>query len=138
MDYLDKARRVIDLEISELRRLYDRLDGVALGRAIDLLLRSLENRGKIVVVGVGKSGHVGEKIAATLTSTGSPRRRATSLDGYELIEAPSSSTVPASGARTRARDRSRVDLPHALGPTMTVNSPSGMVTVRCSATTREG
>jgi arabinose-5-phosphate isomerase len=32
----------------------------------------VENRGKVVVVGVGKSGHIGEKIAATLTSTGSP------------------------------------------------------------------
>ena len=72
MDYLDKARRVIDLEIAELRRLHDRLDGGAVERAVILLLRSLENRGKIVVVGVGKSGHVGEKIAATLTSTGSP------------------------------------------------------------------
>ncbi len=72
MDYLDKARRVIDLEIAELRRLHDRLDGGAVERAVTLLLRSLENRGKIVVVGVGKSGHVGEKIAATLTSTGSP------------------------------------------------------------------
>ena len=71
MDYLDKARRVIDLEISELRRLRERLDGPALERAVGLLLRCLENRGKIVVVGVGKSGHVGEKIAATLTSTGS-------------------------------------------------------------------
>ena len=72
MDYLDKARRVIDLEIAELRRLYDRLDGAAVERAVTLLLRSLENRGKIVVVGVGKSGHIGEKIAAPLTSTGSP------------------------------------------------------------------
>jgi arabinose-5-phosphate isomerase len=41
-------------------------------RAIDLLLRCVENKGKIVVCGVGKSGHIGEKIAATLTSTGSP------------------------------------------------------------------
>ena len=71
MDYLDKARRVIDLEIAELRRLHDRLDGAAVERATALLLRCLENRGKIVVVGVGKSGHIGEKIAATLTSTGS-------------------------------------------------------------------
>ena len=71
MDYLDKARRVIDLEISELRRLHERLDGPTFSRAVDLLLRCLENRGKIVVVGVGKSGHIGEKIAATLTSTGS-------------------------------------------------------------------
>ena len=72
MDYLAQARRVIDLEIVELRRLHDRLDGPAFGRAIELLLRCLENRGKVVVVGVGKSGHIGEKIAATLTSTGSP------------------------------------------------------------------
>ena len=71
MDYLDKARRVIDLEISELRRLHERLDGPALERAIGLLLRCLGNRGKIVVVGVCNSGHIGEKIAATLTSTGS-------------------------------------------------------------------
>lgn len=71
-DSLERARRVIALEAEELRRLHDRLDGSALARAISLLLRCLENRGKIVVVGVGKSGHIGEKIAATLTSTGSP------------------------------------------------------------------
>ncbi len=72
MDYLDKARRVIALEMEELNRLHERLDGSMFTRAVDLLLRCLENRGKIVVVGVGKSGHIGEKIAATLTSTGSP------------------------------------------------------------------
>jgi arabinose-5-phosphate isomerase len=72
MDYLDKARRVIAMEAAELGRLHDRLDGVTFTRAIGLLLECLERRGKIVVVGVGKSGHIGEKIAATLTSTGSP------------------------------------------------------------------
>jgi arabinose-5-phosphate isomerase len=72
MDYLDKGRRVIALEAAELTRLHDRLDGPAFGRAIELLLKCLEHRGKIVVVGVGKSGHIGQKIAATLTSTGSP------------------------------------------------------------------
>ena len=70
-EYAARARRVIALEADELRRLHDRLDGPAFARAVDLLLRCLENRGKIVVVGVGKSGHIGEKIAATLTSTGS-------------------------------------------------------------------
>ncbi len=72
MSYLEQARRVIALEADELRRLHDRLDGAAFGRAIEALLRCLERRGKIVVLGVGKSGHIGEKIAATLTSTGSP------------------------------------------------------------------
>ncbi len=63
---------MIALEADELRRLHDRLDGPAFTRAVELLRRCLENRGKIVVIGVGKSGHIGEKIAATLTSTGSP------------------------------------------------------------------
>lgn len=72
MDYLGKARRVIALETDELRRLHDRLDGPAFSRAVELLRAAVERRGKIVVVGVGKSGHIGQKIAATLTSTGSP------------------------------------------------------------------
>src|SRR6476659_4836201 len=71
MDYLEKARRVIALEITELERLRVRIDD-SFARAIECLLACLENKGKIVVCGVGKSGHIGEKIAATLTSTGSP------------------------------------------------------------------
>lgn len=71
MDYLSQASRVILIEADELRRLAGRIDGEALGRAVEILLECLENRGKIVVCGVGKSGHIGEKIAATLTSTGS-------------------------------------------------------------------
>ena len=49
----------------------DRLDD-SFGLAVETILRSVETRGKIVVIGVGKSGHIGDKIAATLTSTGSP------------------------------------------------------------------
>ncbi|MEY3479392.1 MAG: hypothetical protein RIQ71_167 [Verrucomicrobiota bacterium] len=71
MDYVAKARRVIGVEADELRRLSDRLDGEAFGRAIGMMMDTLSNRGKIVVCGVGKSGHIGGKIAATLTSTGS-------------------------------------------------------------------
>lgn len=71
MDYLEKARRVIALELAELQRLQERLDG-AFTDAVEAIRSCVENRGKIVVVGVGKSGHIGEKIAATLTSTGSP------------------------------------------------------------------
>ena len=41
-------------------------------RAVDAIKQAVEARGKVVVVGVGKSGHIGSKIAATLTSTGSP------------------------------------------------------------------
>src|SRR5678815_368994 len=71
MDYLAKAGRVIDLEISELQRLRQRL-GDSFIRAVDLIKTTVEGRGKVIVLGVGKSGHIGEKIAATLTSTGSP------------------------------------------------------------------
>lgn len=71
MDYVAKAQRVIGIEAEELRRLSDRLDAATFGRAIALMMDTLSNRGKIVVCGVGKSGHIGDKIAATLTSTGS-------------------------------------------------------------------
>ena len=71
MDYLDRARRVIELELAEVQSLLSRLDG-SFTSAVETMLAGIERRGKIVVCGVGKSGHIGEKIAATLTSTGSP------------------------------------------------------------------
>lgn len=71
MDYLEKARRVIDIEINEVQRLRSRVDE-SFSKAVTMILNAVENKGKIIVVGVGKSGHIGEKIAATLTSTGSP------------------------------------------------------------------
>src|SRR5438874_188482 len=71
MDYLEKAGRVLDIEILELQRLRQRL-APNFATAIELLKQTVDARGKAVVVGVGKSGHIGAKIAATLTSTGSP------------------------------------------------------------------
>ena len=71
MDSLERARRVLSIEINELQRLSERLDESFLS-AIKLLKEAVDLKGKIVVLGVGKSGHVGEKIAATLTSTGAP------------------------------------------------------------------
>src|SRR5204863_8372815 len=79
MDYLEKARRVLDIEIVELQRLRERLDE-NFSRAVALMKNCLEARNKIVVVGVGKSGHIGRKIASTLTSTGSPAVVLDSLD----------------------------------------------------------
>lgn len=61
----------MELEICELQRLQSRLDE-RFCSAVDLILNCLKNRGKVVVCGVGKSGCIGEKIAATLTSTGCP------------------------------------------------------------------
>lgn len=71
MDYLERARRVFEIEIGEASAVCGRLDD-GFGRAVEAIQSAVENRGKVVVLGVGKSGHIGEKIAATLTSTGSP------------------------------------------------------------------
>lgn len=69
MDYLARARSVIETEIEGLRRMGMRLDN-SLVVAVKMLQGVLDNRGKIVVIGVGKSGNIGLKIAATLNSTG--------------------------------------------------------------------
>jgi arabinose-5-phosphate isomerase len=69
MNYPEKARRVIQLEIEELQRLHARIDG-GFTQAIELLLACLRGKGKLVVCGVGKSGNIGRKLAATLNSTG--------------------------------------------------------------------
>ena len=69
MNSIDLARRVIAMESDALRALSDRLDD-SFTLAITLLQSTLDQRGKIVVVGVGKSGNIGYKIAATLNSTG--------------------------------------------------------------------
>jgi len=69
MDAIEKARRVIRIETDSLERLSERLDE-GFSRAVELLKETLDQRGKIVVVGVGKSGNIGHKIAATLNSTG--------------------------------------------------------------------
>ena len=70
MDYLKLARRVFEVELSEVEATAARLDGQFVA-AVDLIKAAVERRNKVVVLGVGKSGHIGEKIAATLTSTGS-------------------------------------------------------------------
>lgn len=69
-DHLAVAREVFDIEVAALRAARAQLDA-RFGHAVELLVSTLRNRGKIIVVGVGKSGNVGLKIAATLTSTGS-------------------------------------------------------------------
>ncbi len=71
MDPLEQARRVISLEIEELTRLHERLDASFVA-AVDLLKTTVESGGKILIVGVGKSGNIGSKLAATLNSTGAP------------------------------------------------------------------
>jgi len=69
MDLLASARRVMEIEGEGLRRIAAGLDQNFID-AVEELKATLERKGKIVVVGVGKSENVGLKIAATLNSTG--------------------------------------------------------------------
>ncbi len=62
------AKRTIDKEIEALRMMEDEL-GDTLPKALDLMQNT---KGRVIVTGMGKSGHVGSKIAATLASTGTP------------------------------------------------------------------
>ena len=68
MDYLDTARGVIATEIETLQQMSNRLNR-DFEKAVDTILNT---QGRVVVVGMGKSGIVGKKIAATLASTGTP------------------------------------------------------------------
>lgn len=71
MDYVAKAREVIDIEVAGLQKLREGLDG-GFSKAVEIILTRLKQRGKIIVTGVGKNAPIGQKIAATLTSTGCP------------------------------------------------------------------
>ena len=62
------GRRVIEIEVAAIRALAARIDG-AFTRACQLMLAC---EGRVVVSGIGKSGHIARKIAATLASTGTP------------------------------------------------------------------
>ncbi len=65
---LELAKKVLRIEAQAVTGLIDRLDGAFL-RAIELILAC---HGRVIVSGVGKSGHIARKIAATLASTGTP------------------------------------------------------------------
>ena len=65
---LQLARETLDIEAAALRRMQDRLDE----RFVQAVNMVLAVQGRVVVTGMGKSGHIGRKIAATLASTGTP------------------------------------------------------------------
>ena len=66
--FQDTGRRVIRIEAEALNRLESSLNG-SFDRAVELLLNAT---GRVIVSGMGKSGHIARKIAATLASTGTP------------------------------------------------------------------
>jgi len=67
-NFNELAKAVIQTELNEIQLLLNRLDD-NFTRACQLMFHC---KGRIVVIGMGKSGHIGSKIAATLASTGSP------------------------------------------------------------------
>lgn len=67
-EILSLAKKALHDEASAIYSLADRLDNRVI-KAVELILSS---RGRVIVSGMGKSGHVGRKISATLSSTGTP------------------------------------------------------------------
>src|SRR5688500_7706194 len=67
-DFAASGRRVFEIETQGLQAVSARIDG-AFSAACELLLAC---RGRVVCTGMGKSGHIARKIAATLASTGTP------------------------------------------------------------------
>jgi len=67
-DYLEKAKQVLRLEAEAVLALVDRVNG-EFGRAVEMMLAC---KGRVVITGMGKSGLICQKIAATMASTGTP------------------------------------------------------------------
>ena len=65
---LELGRQVLDIEAAAVQALSTRLDDNFL-HALDMILRC---EGRVIVSGMGKSGHIARKIAATMSSTGTP------------------------------------------------------------------
>lgn len=67
-DVLQRARKVFDIEIRTLENLRDKLDENFV-KAVDIIRNC---KGKVITTGIGKSGHIAQKVASTLSSTGTP------------------------------------------------------------------
>ena len=79
VSHLAKAREVFDIELAALKAVRAQIDK-SFDVAVATITEAVNRRSKIVVVGIGKSGNIGAKIAATLTSTGSTSVLLNSVD----------------------------------------------------------
>lgn len=70
-DHIEKAAKVFEIEIAELNRVKDRLDE-SFAKAVEAIRERVSAGHKVLTVGVGKCSYIAAKIAATLTSTGTP------------------------------------------------------------------
>ena len=71
ISHIIRGKKVFEDEIDALKVLCDELDN-SFDEAVEAMRKAINTGHKIVIVGVGKSGLIGDKIAATLTSTGAP------------------------------------------------------------------
>lgn len=71
MNFQKRAREVMDVEIAGMEKVRDSING-NFSTAIDWILATVKNGGKVVVTGVGKNFHIGQKMVATFNSTGTP------------------------------------------------------------------
>lgn len=67
-ELVELAKKVLKIEADSIMKLQERL-GDNITEAVDTIIKA---KGRVIVTGMGKSGHIGRKIAATLTSTGTP------------------------------------------------------------------
>lgn len=70
-EIIQSAKRVIETEIHGLQLMCDHFDD-AFVQAVEMMYPVKENKGRIIISGMGKSGHIGQKMAATFASTGTP------------------------------------------------------------------
>lgn len=68
--YLEDAKKVFDIEIEGMNYVKNNL-GENFDKVVNMCIETLDNDGKIIFSGVGKSGHIGAKLAATFSSVGS-------------------------------------------------------------------
>jgi len=69
--FIERAKEVINVEIKGLEAVRDNLDG-KFETLVEKCAETVKNDGKLIITGIGKSGYIGQKIAATLSSVGSP------------------------------------------------------------------
>src|SRR5450759_434752 len=69
MDFIQRSKEIFQQEIGELQKLAENKIGPEINEVVDLIYAS---KGKLVIMGVGKTGIIGHKISSSLSSTGTP------------------------------------------------------------------
>lgn len=120
-DRLAYARRVLDIESDALRQVAGRLDA-SFEKLVELLYRC---RGRVVVIGVGKSADVGQKLVGTLNSTGT---RAYNLDATRAVHGDLGTVHPDDVALVLSHSGESDELLRLVGPLRKLAVAVGVIT----------